>query len=107
MRLVPLFEGELIYDESTEIGFPTYVRTATGPRTFKARARSAASAWGASSAGRTAPADGPTEPGFRTTKGRSPPPMVLAVVEADVRPSADPEHRRLAAYECVNEIAAG
>ena len=30
---------------------------------------------------------------------------VFAVIEADVRPSGDPEHWRLRAYQCVNEIA--
>jgi hypothetical protein len=29
----------------------------------------------------------------------------FAVVEADVRPSAEPEHWRVRAFECVNEIA--
>jgi hypothetical protein len=30
---------------------------------------------------------------------------VFAVLEADVRPSAEPERWLLRAYECVNEIA--
>ena len=30
---------------------------------------------------------------------------VFAVLEADVRPSADPELRRVRAFECINQIA--
>lgn len=74
MKLVPLFEGELVYDESTEIGFPLTLMTATGSPTFRATAQSAASACRASFAGRTTLADARTEPGCRTTKARSQPP---------------------------------
>jgi hypothetical protein len=150
MRLVPLFEGELIYDESTEIGFPTYgedgdwsayvqghgsisgVRLEGELRWTNHPRRRADGTWLPNYVGTIATADGAqvlfsmagynqglgdpftyeqraalcsltlaaTEERYHWVNA------LFAVVEADVRPSADPEHWRLAAYECVNQIAA-
>ena len=149
MQLVPLFEGELVFDESTEVGFPTYAEdgdwlayvqghgSISGERlqgelrwTNHPRRR-ADGTWLPDYQGSIATADGAqllfSMAGYNTGVGD---PFtydqraalcsltlaatderyrwvndLFAVVEADVRPSADPEHWRLRASECVNEIA--
>lgn len=149
MRLVPLFEGELRFDESTEVGFPAagedgdwsgYVRgdgQVVGERlsgellwTNHPRRR-ADGVWLPDFQGVITTGDGVNllfslsgynqgvgDP-FGYDRRMATAALVLvaaderyrwvnslfAVVEADVRPSADPEHWRLRAFECVNEIA--
>ena len=149
MKLIPLFEGELRFDESTEVGFPTHgedgdwlayvegdgavsgdrlsgeLRWTNHPR------RRADGTWLPSFEGVLKTSDGaeilfafngynqgladPFEYEHRAALGAltlaSANPAyqwvnnVFAVIEADVRPSADPERWRLRAYECANEIA--
>jgi hypothetical protein len=149
MKLIPLFEGELRFDETTEVGFPTHgedgdwtayvlgdgavsgerlsgdLRWTNHPR------RRADGTWLPSFEGVLTTNDGAeilfafdgynqgvTDPfeyehraGLGALRLASANPayqwvnQVFAVIEADVRPSADPEHWRLRAYQCVNEIA--
>jgi hypothetical protein len=150
MKLALLFEGELEFDETTEVGFPThdedgdwlaYVEgdgVAVGERLAgKLRwtnhpRRRADGTWLPRFEGVLKTNDGaeilfafngynvgvtdPFEYEHRwvlaaLTLATSNPDYrwlnhVFAVVEADVRPSADPERWRLRAYECINEIAA-
>jgi len=149
MKLVPLFEGELVFDETTEVGFPTYeedgdwfayvqghgsiegerlsgeLRWTNHPR------RRADGTWLPDYQGTITTADGAqllfssrgynvgigdpfgydhrsaicsltlsaSDERYQWVNG------VFAVFEADVRPSADPEHWRIRAYECVNEVS--
>jgi hypothetical protein len=151
MKLVPLFKGELEFDETTEVGFPThdedgdwlaYVegdgvavgdRLAGGLRWTNHPRRRADGTWLPSFEGvlktndaaersslpstattRVSPTPSSTStapPWPALTLAASAPAYrwvnhVFAVIEADVRPNADPEHWRLRAFECVNEIAA-
>ncbi|HJQ51602.1 MAG TPA: hypothetical protein VJ838_13900 [Gaiellaceae bacterium] len=150
MKLIPLFEGELRFDETTEVGFPTYgedgdwlayvegdgavsgqritgdLRWTNHPRrradgtwlpAFDGVIRTEDSAeilfsFGGYNQGVTDPFEyehrgalaaltlASANPAYRWVN------PVFAVLEADLRPSADPEHWRLRAYECVNEIVA-
>jgi hypothetical protein len=150
MKLIPLFEGELRFDETTEVGFPTYGddgdwlayvvgdgaiagdRLAGELRWTNHPRRRADGTWLPSFAGVIKTKDqaeilfsfngynqGVTDPfeyeqrsalAALTLASASPAYRwvnhVFAVVEADVRPSADPERWQLRAYECINEIAA-
>jgi len=149
VKLLPLFEGELVYDETTEIGFPTYAEdgdwlayvqghgSITGERLqgelrwTNAPRRRADGTWLPSYHGTIVTTDGAqllfsmagynqgigdpftydqrgalcwltlaaTDERYRWVNA------VFAIVEADVRPSADPEHWKIKAYECVNEIS--
>ena len=149
MKLLPLFEGELVYDETTEVGFPTYgddgdwyayvtgegsvsgerlsgeLRWTNHPR------RRADGVWLPRYHGAIATADGAdvlfVMAGYNQgvddpftydkraalcslTLGASEERYawvnsVFGVVEADVRPSAEPEHWRIRAYECIQEVA--
>jgi|1185.fasta_scaffold145341_1 hypothetical protein len=149
MKLVPLFEGELRFDETTEVGFPTHGEDGD----WSAYVEGDGAVSGERLAGRLRwtnhprrRADGtwlPTFAGVIKTNDEAEILFALngynqgvtdayehehrsalaaltlasaslaylwvnhvfAVMEADVRPSADPEHWRLRAYECVNEIA--
>lgn len=150
MRLVPLFDGELSFDETTEVGFPTYdtdgdwasyvlgdgrvagerlngnVRWTNHPR------RRADGTWLPEFHGVISTDDdaqilisfsgynrGVTDPfEYEHRSGLAAVTLsasddryrwvnqVFAVMEADIRPSADPERWRVRAFECVNEIAA-
>ncbi len=149
MQLVPLFEGELIFDESTEVGFPTsgedgdwfayvcgtgsisgerisgHLRWTNRPR------RRADGTWLPKFDGVIATEDEAeilfTFAGYN--HGRTDPfefehrsalgavtlmsgderyrwvNSVFAVLEADVRPSADPERWTIRAFECVNNTS--
>lgn len=149
MRLIPLFEAELRFDEDTEVGFPTFgedgdwLAYVTGDGVVSGARLTGEIRWTNHPRRR---ADGTWLPAFdgviRTHDGAeillsfagynrgltdpfeydrraavaaltlaSASPAyrwvndVFAVLEADVRPNAEPEHWRLRAYECVNEIA--
>jgi hypothetical protein len=150
MKLIPLFEGELQFDETTEVGFPTYgedgdwlayvegggavsgARLAGEVRWTNHPRRRADGTWLPSFEGVIKTKDsaeilfsfngynqGVTDPfeyehrsavAALTLASSNPLYLwvnrVFAVMEADVRPSADPERWLLRAYECVNEIAA-
>lgn len=149
MKLIPLFEGELEFDEDTEVGFPTYEddgdwlayveghgvavgdRLAGKLRWTNHPRRRADGTWLPRFEGVLKTNDGAeilfafhgynrgigdpfgydhraavaaltlatSTPAYRWVND------VLAVIEADVRPSADPERWRFRAFECVNEIA--
>ena len=149
MKLIPLCEGELRFDETTEVGFPThgedgdwlaYVEgdgVVSGPRltgrlrwtnhprrradgtwlpTFEGVIRTEDPAeilfaFSGYNLGVTNPFEYERRSALATLRLASANPEYLwvnsmfAVMEADVRPSADPEHWRIRAYECVNEIA--
>jgi hypothetical protein len=150
MKLIPLFDGELRFDERTEVAFPShgedgdwvgYVEgdgAVTGERlagelrwTNHPRRR-ADGTWlprfeGSiktndsaeilfSFHGYNQGVDGPDDNDHRTalaalTLASASPAyqwvnQVFAVIEADVRPSADPERWWLRAYECANEMPA-
>ena len=149
MKIVPLFEGELVFDETTEIGFPSHgddgdwyayvqghgsvwgerlqgdLRWTNHPR------RRADGTWLPNYQGAITTADGAQllfslrgyNRGIGDPYGYDQRTAlcslklaasaeryrwvndVFAVVEADVRPSADPEHWRIRAFECVAEIS--
>jgi hypothetical protein len=151
MKLALLFEGELVFDETTEVGFPThqedgdwlaYVegdgialgdRLAGKLRWTNHPRRRADGTWLPCFQGVLRTDDGAdilfafngyntgfsdpfeyehrsalaalslatSNPTYRWVN------QVFGVIEADVRPNADPEHWRLRAYECINEIASG
>jgi uncharacterized protein DUF3237 len=149
MKIVPLFEGELVFDETTEIAFPicgedddwySYVqghgsvwgeRLQGGLRWTNHPRRRADGTWLPNYQGTIATTDGAhilfSLRGYN--RGRDDPfsddhrsalcslklaagderyrwvNNVLAVVEADIRPMANPEHWRIRAYECVGEIS--
>jgi hypothetical protein len=149
VKLIPLFEGELRFDETTEVGFPThgedgdwsaYVQgdgVVSGPRlagdlqwTNHPRRRADGTwlpafegvlktnddveilfAFNGYNVGITDPFEYDHRRGLASLTLASASPAyewvnrLFAVLEADIRPSADPEHWRLRAYECVNEIA--
>jgi Protein of unknown function (DUF3237) len=149
MRLEPLFEGELVFDEATEVAFPAYGEdgdwfgyvqghgSIEGERlsgelrwTNHPRCR-ADGTWLPNYQGTITTAEGAnllfssrgynqgvgdpfgsehrsaicsltfaaSEERYRWVNG------VFAVLEAEIRPSADPERWRIRAYECVNELA--
>jgi len=64
MKLIPLFEGELRFDETTEVGFPTHGEDGDCWRTSRATVPFPASGCPASFGGRTTRAGAPTAPGF-------------------------------------------
>ena len=150
MKLLPLFEGELVFDEATEVGFPSHgddgdwgasvqghgsvrgERLAGELQWTNHPCRRADGTWLASYEGTITTTDGAkllfSLQGYNRGIGdpfgydhRSALCVlklaarderyrwandVFAVVEADVRPSADPERWQIKAYECVNELAA-
>ncbi len=61
MKLVPLFEGELQFDE-TEVGFPTHGEMGTGSLTSKVTVPCLVSGWLVSFGGRTTPVGAPIAP---------------------------------------------
>jgi hypothetical protein len=150
VRLVPLFEGELRFDEATEVGFPAHREDGDWAAYVHGDGRVSGDRIGGRLMWTNHPrrrADGTWLPDFQgviTTddgaqilfslagynQGCDDPyeyerraalaamtlatdseqygwvNRIFAVVEADVRPSADPEQWRLRAFECVNEITA-
>jgi hypothetical protein len=149
MKLGLLFEGELLFDETTEVGFPAYgddgdwLAYVQGGGAVSGERLSGDVRWTNHPRRR---ADGTWLPAFEgviktndlaeilfavsgynqgvadayeyehrsalaalTLASASPAYLwvnqVFAVIEADVRPNADPEYWRLRAYECLNEIA--
>jgi hypothetical protein len=149
MKLGLLFEGELLFDETTEVGFPTHgedgdwLAYVEGGGALSGERLSGDVRWTNHPRRR---ADGTWLPTFEgviktnhraeilfafsgynqgvtdayeyehrsalaalTLASANPAYLwvnhVFAVIEADVRPNADPEHWRLRAYECLNEIA--
>jgi hypothetical protein len=149
MKLNPLFEGELRFDEATEVGFPAYGEdgdwlayvegdgAVSGPRlsgdlrwtnhprrradgtwlpTFEGVIRTGDPAeilfsFSGYNQGVTDPFEYEHRSALAALTLASANPSYLwvnqlfGVLEADVRPSADPERWRVRAYECLNEIA--
>jgi len=148
MQTVALFEGELRFDETTEVGFRTYgadgdwVSYVTGDGHVTGERLSGSVRWTNHPRRR---ADGTWLPDFHGVISTNDGAQILfsfsgynwgvndpfeydrraamaaltlaaseerymwvnrvfAVLEADVRPSADPEHWTVRAFECVNEI---
>ncbi len=153
MRLVELFEGELRFDESTEVGFPAHgddgdvsgyvqgdgavngTRLSGRLRWTNHPRRRADGTWLPDFHGVISTDDGAdvlfSFRGYNWEVSDPVPEMhmpsehraavaaltlaaaderyrwvnrVFAVIEADVRPLADPEHWRVRAFECVNEL---